>query len=59
MKRWLSDGAFRAILRNASYLGSSKLVGAMLSLVALACAGRALTPTLFGTLALVHAYATG
>ena len=59
MRRWFSDGAFRTIVRNASYLGSSKLGGALLSLVALACAGRALTPTLFGTLALVHAYANG
>lgn len=59
MKHWFSDGAFRAILRNASYLGSGKLGGALLSLIALACAGRALSPALFGTLAVVQAYASG
>lgn len=59
MKKWFSDGAFRAILRNASYLGSGKIGGALLSLIALACAGRALTPALFGTLAIVQAYASG
>ncbi|MGC4252735.1 MAG: lipopolysaccharide biosynthesis protein [Sphingobium sp.] len=59
MRHWFSDGAFRAILRNASYLGSSKLGGALLNLIALACAGRALTPALFGTLAVIHAYASG
>lgn len=59
MRHWFSDGAFRAILRNASYLGSGKLGGALLSLVALACAGHALSPALFGTLAVVQAYASG
>lgn len=59
MKKWFSDGPFRAILRNAAYLGSGKLGGALLSLVALACAGHALTPALFGTLAVIQAYATG
>ncbi len=59
MKHWFSDGAFRAILRNATYLGSGKLGGALLSLVALACAGHALTPALFGILAVVQAYASG
>jgi O-antigen/teichoic acid export membrane protein len=59
MKHWFSDGAFRAILRNATYLGSGKLGGALLSLVALACAGHALSPALFGTLAVVQAYASG
>lgn len=59
MKHWFSDGAFRAILRNAAYLGSSKVVGALLSLVALACAGHALTPARFGILAVVQAYASG
>lgn len=59
MKQWFSDGAFRAILRNAAYLGSGKLGGALLSLIALACAGHALSPALFGTLAVVQAYASG
>lgn len=53
------DGPFRAILRNASYLGSGKLGGALLSLLALATAGRVLSPALFGTLVVVQAYASG
>jgi len=57
MKHWLSDGAFRAIVRNATYLGSGNLVGALLGLLALACAGRGMSPTLFGTLVVVQAYA--
>lgn len=59
MKQWFADGVFRTIVRNASYLGSSKLLGAPLSLIALACAGQGLTPTLFGTLVLIHSYANG
>ena len=59
MKRWFADGVFRAVLRNAGYLGSGKLVGALLGLIALSCAGRGLTPTLFGVLMIVHTYATG
>ncbi|WP_260927578.1 lipopolysaccharide biosynthesis protein [Novosphingobium sp. 9] len=58
-KHWFSDGVFRAIVRNASYLGSGKLMGALLGLIALACAGRGLTPALFGTLVIVHSYANG
>ncbi len=59
MKRWFADGVFRAVIRNASYLGSTKIVGAGLGLVALGCAGRALTPAVFGILMIVHTYATG
>jgi O-antigen/teichoic acid export membrane protein len=59
MKRWFADGVFRAVLRNAGYLGSGKLAGALLGLIALSCAGRGLTPTLFGILMIVHTYATG
>jgi len=59
MKHWFSDGVFRTIVRNASYLGSSKLAGALLGLIALACAGRGLTPALFGTLVIIHSYANG
>lgn len=59
MKHWFADGVFRTIVRNASYLGSSKLVGALLGLIALACAGRGLTPALFGTLVIIHSYANG
>ena len=59
MKRWLADSSFRSILRNASMLLSGKLGGAVLGLIALAFAGRALTPELFGTLGIIHAYAAG
>lgn len=59
VKVWFADGVFRTILRNAWYLASSKLVAALLGLIALACAGRGLTPALFGTLVLIHAYANG
>ena len=50
---------FRTVLRNAGYLGSTKLVGALLGLIALACAGRGLTPVLFGVLMIIHTYAAG
>ncbi len=59
MKHWFADGVFRSILRNASYLGSGKLGGALLGLIALACTGRGMTPALFGTLVLIHSYANG
>ena len=59
MKRWFADGVFRAVLRNAGYLGSGKLAGALLGLIALACAGHGLTPAMFGVLMIVHIYATG
>lgn len=59
MKHWFADGVFRTVLRNAGYLGSTKLVGAGLGLIALACAGRGLTPALFGVLMIIHTYATG
>ena len=59
MKRWFADGVFRTVVRNAGYLGSAKLVGTGLGLISLACAGRALTPAVFGILMIVHTYATG
>ena len=59
MKRWFADGVFRAVIRNAGYLGSGKLAGALFGLIALACAGRGLTPALFGILMIVHTYAGG
>ena len=59
MRHWFKDGVFRAVLRNAGYLGSTKLIGAALGLVALVCAGRGLDPVLFGVLTLIHTYATG
>lgn len=59
MKHWFADKAFRSIVRNASYLGSSKLFSAALGLIALACAGRGMVPAVFGSLVMIHAYATG
>jgi O-antigen/teichoic acid export membrane protein len=59
MKLWFKDGVFRAVIRNASYLGSAKLLGVPLSLVALACAGHGLSAVLFGTLMVIHTYTTG
>jgi len=59
VKRWFSDGLFRAVLRNSSYLGAAKLLAAPLGLVALACAGHGLTTTLFGLLMVIHTYAEG
>jgi len=59
LKRWFSDGVFRTIMRNASYLATGKLGGALLGLLALACAGRGMTTALFGTLILIHSYANG
>ena len=57
MKGWFADGVFRTVLRNAGYLVSGKLAGAIFSLVAFACAGRALTPAVFGVLMIVNSYA--
>jgi O-antigen/teichoic acid export membrane protein len=57
MKRWFADGVFRTVLRNAGYLISGKAAGALFSLLAFACAGRALTPGVFGILMIVHSYA--
>jgi O-antigen/teichoic acid export membrane protein len=59
VRRWFSDGAFRRVLRNASYLGIAKLLAAPLGLVAMASAGRGLSPTAFGLLMVIHAYAAG
>lgn len=57
MKRWFSDGAFRTIIRNAAYLGSSNVVSALLGLIALSCAGKGMTPAMFGVLVVVQSYA--
>lgn len=59
MRRWLQDGVFRTVLRNAGYLASGKFTGALLGLVSLGCATHALGPVLFGVLTLVHKYALG
>ncbi len=59
MRNWLKDGPLRSVLRNAGYLGSTKIIGALFGIVALSCAGRALGPELFGVLTLIHTYALG
>jgi O-antigen/teichoic acid export membrane protein len=59
VKRWFSDGLFRAVLKNSSYLGFAKLLGAPLGLLALACAGRGLSVSEFGLLMVIHSYANG
>ncbi|SKC18973.1 Membrane protein involved in the export of O-antigen and teichoic acid [Kosakonia radicincitans] len=57
MKHWFSDGAFRAILRNAAYLGSGSVVSALFGLLALSSAGKGMSPELFGALVVIQAYA--
>lgn len=59
VRRWFSDGLFRSVLRNSSYLGAAKILAAPLGLLALACAGRSLTAAAFGLLMVVHSYADG
>lgn len=54
-----SDQVFRSILKNAGSLGSAKIIGALVSLCALICASRTLTPAQFGTLTLIHTFAIG
>ena len=57
MRRWFADRVFQTVLRNAGYLLSGRLAGALFGLFAFACAGRALGPAAFGTLIIVHTYA--
>lgn len=57
MKLGFSDGVFRTIIRNAAYLGSSNVASAVLGLVALACAGKGLSSTMFGVLVVIQSYA--
>lgn len=56
MKHWFSDGAFRTILRNAAWLGSGSVASALLGLVALSCAGKGMSPEMFGVLVVIQAY---
>jgi len=56
MKHWFADGAFRTILRNAAYLGSGSVASALLGLVALSCAGKGMSPEMFGVLVVIQAY---
>lgn len=57
IKHWFADGAFRTIIRNSAWLGSSNVVSALLGLLALSCAGKGMTPAMFGVLVIVQSYA--
>jgi O-antigen/teichoic acid export membrane protein len=59
MVNWLADGPLRSVLRSAGQLGSTKVLGAVFSVVALSLAGRSLGPAGFGLLVLVHTWALG
>ncbi len=56
MKKWFSDGAFRTIIRNSIYLGSGNVASALLGLLALSCAGRGMSPEMFGVLIVIQSY---
>ncbi|MBS0856048.1 MULTISPECIES: lipopolysaccharide biosynthesis protein [unclassified Tatumella] len=56
MKHWLRDGAFRSLLRNAVSLCCGSVVSALLGLLALSCAGKGMTPRMFGVLVVIQAY---
>ena len=57
MRHWFKDQHMRSLLKNSSYLGASKAVAAVASIVTLAMTGRALGVLLFGILILIHSYA--
>ena len=56
MKHWFKDRHLRSLLKNSSYLGLSKGVGAVCGLATLAFAARGLGVVLFGTLILITSY---
>lgn len=56
MKHWFKDRHLRSLLKNSSYLGLSKGVGALCGLATLAFAARGLGVVLFGTLILITSY---
>ncbi|MBE1724340.1 lipopolysaccharide biosynthesis protein [Bombella apis] len=56
MKGWFKDDLFRVVLKNAGKLGSTKLIGAVMGLVALVVTGRTLRPHDFGVLTLIASY---
>ncbi len=56
MKHWFKDQHLRSLLKNSSYLGVSKAVGAVCGIATLAFAGRGLGVVLFGTLILITSY---
>ncbi len=53
----MKDNVFKSIIRNASWLLSSNIVGALFGLLALTCAGHGMSTAAFGTLVVVQAYA--
>jgi O-antigen/teichoic acid export membrane protein len=57
MRHWFKDQHMRSLLKNSSYLGASRVVAAIASVVTLALTGRALGVILFGILILIHSYA--
>lgn len=57
MKHWFKDQHLRSLLKNSSYLGVSKSIGAVFGLATLAFAARGLGVVLFGTLILISSYA--
>jgi O-antigen/teichoic acid export membrane protein len=57
MRHWFKDQHMRSLLKNSSYLGASRIVAAVASIVTLALTGRALGVILFGILILIHSYA--
>ncbi|MTD26192.1 lipopolysaccharide biosynthesis protein [Erwinia sorbitola] len=57
MKHWFSDGALRTMIRNTAFLGSSNVVSALLGLLALSCAGKGMSPEMFGSLVVIQSYA--
>jgi len=57
LKHWFKDQHLRSLLKNSSYLGISKAIGAVFGLATLAFAARGLGLVLFGTLILITSYA--
>jgi O-antigen/teichoic acid export membrane protein len=56
MRHWFKDQNMRSLLKNSSYLGASRVVAAVSSLITMAFTGRALGVELFGLLILIHSY---
>ncbi len=56
MRGLFSDDLFRVVLKNAGKLGSTKLIGALIGLLALVSTGRTLRPHDFGVLTLIASY---
>jgi O-antigen/teichoic acid export membrane protein len=56
MTNWFNDQHFRSLLKNSSYLGTSKVVAGLCGIATIAFAGRGLGVLLFGTLILITSY---